>query len=136
MPLLEQVFEKNRETVKIAYKHLPLRSHNMAQPAALASLAANEQGKFWEYHDQLFAEKTIVPASIDRIAADLGLDMERFNSDRNSARIQQIVAADIADAGRLGVTGTPTIYVNGRKLNQRSLAGFQALIDDELRKLH
>lgn len=135
MPLLEQVFEKNSETVKIAYKHLPLRSHNMAQPAALASLAANEQGKFWEYHDKLFAEKTIVPASIDKIAAEIGLDLDKFNSDRNSARIQQVVAEDVADAGRLGVTGTPTIFVNGRKLQQRSLAGFQALIDDELRKL-
>ena len=130
------MFEKNSETVKIAYKHLPLRSHNMARPAALASLAANEQAKFWEYHDKLFAETTIVPASIEKIAADIGLDMEKFNSDRNSARIKQIVAADVADAGRLGVTGTPTIFLHGRKLAQHSLAGFQAMIDDELRKLN
>ncbi len=129
------MFEKNSETVKIAYKHLPLRSHNMARPAALASLAANEQAKFWEYHDKLFAEKTIVPASIDKIAAEIGLDMDKFNSDRNSARNQQIVAEDTAEAGKLGVTGTPTIFINGRKLQQRSLAGFQAMIDDELRKL-
>jgi len=107
----------------------------MARPAALASLAANEQAKFWEYHDKLFAEKTIVPASIDKIAAEIGLDMDKFNSDRNSARNQQIVAEDTAEAGKLGVTGTPTIFVNGRKLQQRSLAGFQAMIDDELRKL-
>jgi protein-disulfide isomerase len=129
------VFEKNQETVKIAYKHLPLRSHNMAGPAALASLAANEQGKFWEYHDKLFAEASIVPASIDRIASELGLDQDQFKKDMNSSRIKQIVNNDVADAGSLGVTGTPTVFINGRKLKQRSLQGFQAMIDEELEKL-
>jgi protein-disulfide isomerase len=54
----------------------------------------------------------------------------------NSSRIKQIVDSDVADAGRSGVTGTPTIFINGRKLKQRSLQGFQALIDDELRKVN
>jgi protein-disulfide isomerase len=130
------VFEKNQETVKIAYKHLPLRSHNMARPAALASLAANEQGKFWEYHDKLYAEASIVPASIDKIAAELGLEQEQFKQAMNSSRMQQIVNNDVAEAGSLGVTGTPTIFINGRKLKQRSLQGFQAMIDEELRKLN
>jgi protein-disulfide isomerase len=129
------VFENNQETVKIAYKHLPLRSHEMAMPAALASMAANEQGKFWEYHDRLFAETKIVPASIDKIATEVGLDMDQFKADMKSQRLQLVVAGDVSDAGRLGVTGTPTIFVNGRKLKQRTLAGFQALIDNELRKL-
>ena len=130
------MFEKNQETVKIAYKHLPLRSHNMARPAALASLAANEQGKFWEYHDKLYAEASIVPASIDKIAAELGLEQEQFKQAMNSSRIQQIVNNDVAEAGSLGVTGTPTIFINGRKLKQRSLQGFQAMIDEELRKFN
>ena len=101
------MFEKNPETVKIAYKHLPLRSHNMARPAALASMAANEQGKFWEYHDKLFGEQKIVPASFDRIATELELDLEKFKSDMNSRQLQQIVAQDTADAGQLG--GVPTV---------------------------
>ena len=130
------MFEKNEETVKIAYKHLPLRSHNMAGPAALASLAANEQGKFWEYHDKLYAEKTIVPASIDKIASEIGLDQDQFKKDMNSVRLKQIVSADVAEAGQLGVTGTPTIFINGRKLKQRSLEGFQAQIDEELRRIN
>ena len=130
------MFEKNQETVKIAYKHLPLRSHNMARPAALASLAANEQGKFWEYHDKLYAEASIVPASIDKIAAELGLEQEQFKQAMNSSRMQQIVNNDVAEAGSLGVTGTPTIFINDRKLKQRSLQGFQAMIDEELRKLN
>lgn len=106
----------------------------MARPAALASMAANEQGKFWDYHDKLFAESKIVPASIDKIANDLGLDLDQFKKDMNSPRLQQIVARDVKDAGRLGVTGTPTIFINGRKLKQRSLEGFQAMIDEELSK--
>jgi protein-disulfide isomerase len=129
------VFEKNPETVKIAYKHLPLRSHNMAGPAALASMAANEQGKFWEYHDKLFAEQKIAPASFDRIATELELDLEKFKADMRSKRLQGIVADDTADAGRIGVTGTPTIFINGSKLKQRSLQGFQAQIDAELAKV-
>ena len=108
----------------------------MARPAALASLAANEQGKFWEYHDKLYAEANIVPASIDKIAAELGLEQEQFKQAMNSSRIQQIVNNDVAEAGSLGVTGTPTIFINGRKLKQRSLQGFQAMIDEELRKLN
>lgn len=108
----------------------------MAGPAALASLAANEQGKFWEYHDKLFAETAIAPASIDRIASELGLDQEQFKKDMNSSRIKQMVNNDVAEAGSLGVTGTPTIFINGRKLKERSLQGFQAMIDDELRKVN
>ncbi|MBT8347689.1 MAG: DsbA family protein [Desulfofustis sp.] len=129
------MFEKNPETVKIAYKHLPLRSHNMAGPAALASMAANDQGKFWEYHDKLFAEQKIVPASFDRIATELELDLDKFKDDMKSQRLQRIVAQDTADAGRIGVTGTPTIFINGSKLKQRSLQGFQAQIDAELAKV-
>ena len=129
------MFEKNPETVKIAYKHLPLRSHNMAGPAALASMAANEQGKFWEYHDKLFAEQKIAPASFDRIATELELDLDKFKADMRSKRLQGIVADDTADAGRIGVTGTPTIFIHGSKLKQRSLQGFQAQIDAELAKV-
>jgi len=108
----------------------------MAGPAALASLAANEQGKFWEYHDKLYAEQKIVPASIDKIASEIGLDQDQFKKDMNSVRLKQIVSADVAEAGQLGVTGTPTIFINGRRLKQRSLEGFQAQIDEELRRIN
>lgn len=107
----------------------------MARPAALASMAANEQGKFWEYHDKLFAESKIFPASIDKIATELALDLDKFKGDMNSQRVREIIAGDVKEAGILGVTGTPTIFINGRKLKQRSLEGFQAMIDQELNKL-
>ena len=108
--------------------------HDMAKPAALAALAANKQGKFWEYHDRLYAEKEITKKSLVAIAKDLKLDMATFNADRKSQSLIELVNRDMAEAGKLGVTGTPTIFINGRKLKQRSLQGFQDLIDQELGK--
>ena len=105
----------------------------MAEPAARAALAANKQGKFWEYHDQLFAEEKITRSSLDRIANKINLDLKQFKKDMDSQELRQQVINDIAEANKLGVTGTPTIFVNGKRLKQRSLQGFQSLIDQELR---
>lgn len=114
---------------------MPLRFHKMAEPSARAALAAHEQGKFWEFHDRLFAEKKLTMGSITNIAKSLELDMTKFDADMKSAKIKAKIQKDLQDAQKAGVTGTPTIFINGRKPKQRSVAGFQALIDDELKKL-
>jgi protein-disulfide isomerase len=134
VPLLEQVLERNPQTVKLVFKNMPLNFHQMALPSAKAALAANEQGKFWEFHDRLFAEKKLSPEGIDKIAQDLSLDMERFAKDMSSPKVQAQISKDMQDAQKAGVTGTPTPFINGRQLKQRSLEGFQAIIDDELQK--
>ena len=134
MPLLEQVLEKNPQTVKLVYKSMPLNFHQMAMPAAKAALAAREQGKFWEFHDRLFAEKKLSPEAIMKIAQDLKLDIPRFQKDMSSPAIQAKINKDLMDAQKAGVTGTPTAFINGRIPKQRSLAGFQSIIDDELKK--
>ena len=133
-PVLEQVYEKNKGKVKLIFKNMPLQFHQMAEPAALAALAAGEQGKFWEFHDKLFTAPQLSPEVITKIAQDLGLDMTRFESDRNSPMLRQKLIKDMSDAQKAGVTGTPTLYINGRKLKQRSPEGFQAMIDEELAK--
>ncbi|NNK57194.1 MAG: thioredoxin domain-containing protein [Desulfofustis sp.] len=133
MPLLEQVLEKNPDTVKIAFKNMPLRFHKFADPSARAALAAHKQGKFWEFHDKLFGVEKLSNEVIDNIAVELQLDIAKFNKDMNSPEIRQIVNKDLLDAQKAGVTGTPTIFINGKKLKNRSLAGFQALIDKELK---
>lgn len=135
LPLLEQVLEKNPQTVKLAFKNMPLNFHKMALPSAKAALAAREQGKFWEFHDRLFAEKKLSKEGIDKIAVDLKLDIPRFEQDMASPEIQAFIEKDLQDAQKAGVTGTPTPFINGRVLKQRNLAGFQAIIDDELSKL-
>ena len=132
MPLLEQVLEKNPDTVKIVFKNMPLRFHKFADPSARAALAAHKQGKFWEFHDKLFGVEKLSDQEINKVAVELQLDMDQFTKDMNSPEIRQMVNKDLLDAQKAGVTGTPTIFINGKKLKNRSLAGFQAMIDKEL----
>ena len=133
MPLLEQVLENNPDTVKIVFKNMPLNFHKFAAPAALAALAAGEQGKFWEFHDELFdITPKLSPEDINGIATKLGLDIARFKKDMESDSIKQKLAKDLKDAQNAGVTGTPTIFVNGIKVKNRSVPAIQKLIDEEL----
>jgi len=134
VPLLEQVLEHNPETVKIVLKNLPLNFHKFAQPAALAALAAGNQGKYWEFHDALFEAPKLDATTIDTIATKLGLDIKVLKEDMASAQIQQKLAKDVFDAQEAGVRGTPTIIINGRLLKERSLAAIQKVIDEELAK--
>jgi protein-disulfide isomerase len=133
VPLLEQVLEKNPDTVKIVFKNMPLRFHKFAEPSARAALAAHKQGKFWEFHDKLFGVEKLSDEVINNVAVELQLDMDQFTKDMNSPEIRQMVNKDLLDAQKAGVTGTPTIFINGKKLKNRSLAGFQAMIDKELK---
>ncbi len=129
------MLKQNDKTVKIVFKNLPLPKHKEAGPAALAALAADKQGKFWEYHDKLFAEEKIELVDLDRIAKELGLDMDKFKKDMASSELQNQLRADMLEAQQFGITGTPTIFINGRQLKQRSIQGFQGLIDKEMSKL-
>jgi len=128
------VLEHNPDTVKIVLKNLPLAMHQFADPAARAALAAGEQGKYWEFHDALFALPTINNETIDTIAVKLGLKMAQFKSDMASAKIRQKIDQDMLDAQNAGVTGTPTIFINGLPLRERSLEAFQQRIDGALGK--
>jgi protein-disulfide isomerase len=130
------VLNKNEGNVKIVFKNLPLKMHDQAQPAALAALAAGKQGMFWEYHDKLFAEKKITQASFERISTELGLDLQKFKTDMPSKELTNHLRNDMVEAQQHGITGTPAIFINGRKLKQRTLSGFQKLIDEELKKLN
>ena len=133
MPLLEQVLEKNPETVKIVFKNMPLRFHEFADPSARAALAAFKQDKFWEFHDKLFGVEKLSNDAINNVAVELDLDIAQFNKDMNSPEVRQMINKDLLDAQKAGVTGTPTIFINGKKLKNRSPEGFQAMIDKELK---
>ncbi|MDJ0623481.1 MAG: thioredoxin domain-containing protein [Desulfocapsaceae bacterium] len=131
-PLMAEVHKRNPETVKIVFKNMPLQFHKFADPAARAALAAENQGKFWEFHDELFAVEEITMEAISNIATKLNLDLEKWKRDMVSQEVRQKIYRDMQDAQKAGVTGTPTIFVNGRLLKNRSLQGFQQLIDKEL----
>ena len=131
------MLEQNPKNVKLVYKFLPLvRIHKFAMPSALAAMAAAKQGKFWEMHDALFANQSqLSEAKIDELAKQIGLDFTQFKKDENDPRIRQLINRDMVEAQRNGVHGTPTIFINGRLLRNRSLAGAQGMIDKELRQL-
>ena len=131
--LLEYILEHNAETVQIIYKQFPLPFHKEATAAAIASLAAQNQGKFWEMHDLLFQHgKELSEDMIQSLAKEAGLDMKQFNKDLSDAILAERVQQDIEDGRMAGVRGTPTIFVNGRTLEERSPEGLQALVDKEL----
>ena len=135
MPVLEQVLEKNPESVKLVFKHFPLNSHKFSRQAAVAAVAAGRQRKFWEFHDLLFKEyNRLNEQKILEIAQQLNLDMKKFDQDRKDPGIETIINRDLAEGNRIGVRGTPTVFINGRLLRNRTLAGFQDMIDEMLKQ--
>jgi protein-disulfide isomerase len=129
------VLEKNPKTVKLVVKQFPLPMHSYARKAAVAALAADKQGKFWEMHKALFAsQRELSDAKVEEIARGLGLKTDQFNKDLKDPSIESLIDRDLSNGRQANVQGTPTIFVNGRQLNQRSVAGFQQAIDEELKK--
>ncbi len=123
----------NPETVKLVFKNLPLRMHNQAEPAALAAIAAQNQGKFWQMHDALFGVEKLTKESIEAAAASIGLNMEQFKKDLADPATKQRLYKDMADAKKADVSGTPTLFINGQRVKNRSLPAIQATIDRELK---
>ncbi len=131
--IFEQVLNKYPENVKIVFKHFPLNGHRFAATAALAAVAAQEQGKFWQYHDLLFENyRELSDEKFNEFATELALNLPLFNKSMNSQEAKDKVIKDHSDGREAGVTGTPTVFINGKKLRQRSLEGFQKLIETEL----
>ena len=108
--------------------------HTRAQIAAEAAQCAHAQGKFWEYHDLLFANQGALGDEELRVhAADLELDASEFDSCLSNGRFRNDVTNDLADGGRFGVPGTPAFFVNGRFLKgHQPFEAFAKLIDEEL----
>ena len=131
-PLLAQLLAANADTVRVVFKHLPLPMHPQAEPAALAAIAAQRQGKFWEMHDALFAVQQWTPAAITETATRIKLDMTRFQADLNSQETRMQLAKDKADAQAAEVAATPSVFVNGRPVRERSLPALQAMVNEAL----
>ena len=135
MPLLEQLLEKYPKEIKVVHKHFPLRNHNFASQAAAASVAADQQGKFWPFQDLIFENYSkLNEEKIVEIAKQTGLDMKKFEKDRKSPATTAKVNGDLNDGIKAEVRGTPTLFINGRVPNTRSLEGLSAIIDEELKK--
>ena len=120
--------------VKYVYRDFPLSFHPEAQAAAEASECADDQGKFWEYHDALFENQQTLGSSLyTQLANQLGLDVKEFDSCLSSGKFRQEVQADFSYGSSVGVSGTPTFFINGIKLvGAQPYQAFQQIIEAEL----
>ncbi len=129
------MLDKYPKEVKIVFKNFPLGMHKFARKAAAAALAAHSQKKFWEFHEKLLENyQKLNDAKILEIAKELGLDMEKFNKERNDPAIQNLITRDVKDGMQAGVRGIPAVFINGKVLKNRNFQGFQKIIDTQLNK--
>lgn len=134
-PALDELMATYGDRLQLEFKHFPLlRIHPYAMQAAMAAEAAGQQGKFFEYHDLLFANQqewsaAAVPAALfNKYAAEIGLDLDLFKTHLKSSVLRERVEADFAAGEAQGVTGTPNFFLNGQKMQFRSFEEFVAQI--------
>jgi protein-disulfide isomerase len=129
--VLKELLAKYPGKLKLVYRDFPGPNHQQALSAAMAAQCAAEENRFWEYHDVLFTQYTPTTAwNFSALAEDLGLHRPSFDTCIKEDRYRDEVLKDLRDGLKLGVTSTPTFFINGRPLvGARPLADFQAIID-------
>jgi protein-disulfide isomerase len=132
--VLKQILKAYPDEVKLVFRNLPLDIHAEAFPSAQAAVCAGEQGLFWKYHDALFGADDLGVESLNKLAVDQGLNLQKFKTCVASDASREVVRVDIREARRFGFDGTPTFVVNGKVA--RGAMGFEefkAVIERELR---
>ncbi len=124
-----------KEKVNVVFKHFPLTFHQNARPASKAALAAGEQGKFWEMSSKLYENQTsLSDTNYEKWAKEIGLNVAKFKSDlkSNDAKYEEMIKADIELGDKVAhVRGTPSIFVGGWELRERSVDGIKNLIKEK-----
>jgi protein-disulfide isomerase len=134
-PTITEVLAKYNGSIRMVYKDFPIDSlHPQARAAAEAARCAGEQGKFWEFHDRIYAgDPDATAPTMQKYAQEVGLDAARFEACRSTRKYQSQVQADILEGTKLGVSGTPGFYINGRFLSgAQPIDAFSKIIDEEL----
>ncbi len=120
-PLIEKLLKAYPDDLQQVYKNFPLRFHKEAMPAAKACVAAGLQGKFWEMEELIFENpKKLQDKDLKKYAEEIGLDPQQFEKDFNSEEVDKLVQEDLAEAKKAKVTGTPTLFLNGKRVQNRS----------------
>jgi protein-disulfide isomerase len=134
-PTIAQVLAKYAGKIRIVYKDFPLDSlHPQARAAAEAARCAGEQGKFWEFHDKVYAgDPDATGPTMQLYAQQVGLDGAKFEACRSTRKYQAQVQADATEGTKLGISGTPGFFINGRFLSgAQPIEAFSKIIDEEL----
>ena len=133
-PLIAELLKAYPKDLRFVYKQMPLTQiHKEAMPAAKASIAAGKQGKFWEMHDALFENsRGLSSGKYKELAEKLELDVAKFLKDMESKEVEAEVKADMALASRVGVRGTPTFFIQGKRVSNRSVESMKAMVDEAL----
>jgi len=140
VPSLEKLQDEYPHDVRISFRNHPLTSiHPLAEGAALAGVCASEQGRFWPFHDLLFADPSrLEPDALAGAAAEAGLDVEAWEACRGSEEARQRLARDVEEGRRLGVDSTPSVWVDGRPVRltseQTPEAQIAVVVEDEIRR--
>lgn len=140
LPTVKKILKNYQGQIEFVYRDFPLDFHKQAQNAAEAAQCANEQNKFWEYHDLLFEKQNEWAKSeglefFKKYAQELKLEMEKFNRCLEGHKYKEEVEKDLKDGEEVEVSGTPTFFINGRKLTgARSYEEFKKIIDEEIEK--
>src|SRR4051794_8402845 len=133
-PTVEQVMKTYGNKIRLVYRHYPLPNHPDARPAAEAAACAEQQGRFWEYHKELFANSSrLSNEDLKSYAPRAGLDPSRFAECLDGHRMKARVDGDVQDGETAGVSGTPAFFINGRPLDgAQPFSAFKQIIDEEL----
>ena len=133
-PVLERIVSEFGDQLRLVVRDFPLSQHAHARKAAEAAEAAREQGKYWEYAALLFRNQSAL--GVDKLrqyASDLGLDRARFDASLDSGKFAEQVQRDLADGRRLGVNGTPTLYINGKRVSDNSYESLKSAVEAALK---
>jgi protein-disulfide isomerase len=131
--VLERIVSEFGDRVRLVVRDFPLSQHANARKAAEAAEAAREQGKYWEYVSVLFRNQSAL--GIDKLkqyATELGLDRAKFDATLDSGKGAEKIQRDLVDGRKLGVNGTPTVYVNGRRVSDNSYESLKSAIEAAL----
>ena len=133
-PTVKKILAMYKDRIRLVVKYYPYQYHEYAHIAVEASLAARDQGKYWEMHDLLLARSPKLDReSLIQYARELGLDLKKFTESIDGKKHTQTIERDKELAFRMAVLSTPTYFINGRKVvGNRPLEYFQKIIDEEL----
>jgi len=133
-PILDRIVNEFGDRVRLVVRDFPLSQHTNARKAAEAAEAAREQGKYWEYAAVLFRNQSAL--GVDKLrqyASELGLDRARFDASLDSGKFAEKVQRDLMDGHKLGINGTPTIYINGKRVADNSYESVKSAIEATLK---